>query len=455
MHRPLSIMLAATLLSSLAGCIPADQPNSVAPSPTTAPPASSTRTSQPAPTALAPIQTRFEDQGRVLYLDSGTVRLGVDTEWGGAIREIWFNGENVINNYDGGRLLAVSFYDSDRPPASDHPNDTGWNPTPSDMYNHVNPILEYSFADNELYTRARYIQWFPDDKGGGPGDPVPTDIYVETWITFFGTPETVRISYRLTNEGSEAHALAGQEFPFAYIRTPFNRYVTYAGDDPWTNGPELVRDVPSQGTGGGLTVATERWAGFVNPSDEGLVLWAPQSYGQFSYAFFDNQGPEENSTLYLLPRAFLAIALGYSEETQVFLVLGNWRHSRDRIYELNGSLGLADIMPSFGTIDAPGSGATVSGVLSVDGWAVDDRGVARIEILLDGEAIGLAQYGGSRQDVDMDYPGLPNAPHFGFRFDMDTTLFTNGLHVLEVVAADTSGATSQLRPGSITIDIRN
>jgi hypothetical protein len=455
MRRPLNIVFVAMVLSAFTGCIPAEQPTLVAPSPTSAPPPSVTQTPQPTPTALAPIQTRFEDQGRVLYLDSGAVRLGIDTEWGGAIREIWFHGENVINNYDGGRLLAVSFYDSDRPPASNHPNDTGWNPTPSDMYNNVNPPLEYSFADNELYTKTRYMQWFPDDKGGGLGHPVPTDVYVETWITFFGAPEIVRVSYRFVNEGQETHAIASQEFPFAYIRTPFNRFITYAGDDPWTGGLELVRDIPSQGNGGGLTVAPERWAGFVNPSDEGLVLWAPQSYGQFSYAFFDNQGPEENSTYYLLPRAFLAIPPGYTQETQVFLVLGNWRHSRDRIYELNGSLGFADIMPSFGTIDVPTPGATVSDFQAVDGWAVDDHGVAKIEILLDGETIGLAQYGSSRQDVDGDYPGLPNAPHFGFRFEVDTALFPNGLHVLEAVATDTSGNTSQLRPGPITIDIKN
>ena len=284
---------------------------------------------------------------------------------------------------------------------------------------------------------------------------MPTDVYVETWITFFGAPEIVRVSYRFANEGQETHAIASQEFPFAYIRTPFNRFITYAGDDPWTGGLELVRDIPSQGNGGGLTVAPERWAGFVNSSDEGLVVWAPQSYGQFSYAFFDNQGPEENSTYYLLPRAFLAIPPGYTEETQVFLLLGNWQRSRDRIYELNGSLGFADIMPSFGTIDAPTPGVTVSDFQPVDGWAVDDHGVAKIEILLDGETIGLAQYGNSRQDVDGDYPGLPNAPHFGFQFDVNTALFPNGLHVLEAVATDTSGNTSQLRPGPITIEIKN
>jgi len=455
MGRSLTILLGATLLSSFVGCSPAAQPPLVVPSPTAALPLKSIQPTRPTSTALVPIQTTFEDQESVLYLDSGAVRLGIDTQWGGAIREIWFNGENLINNYDGGRLLAVSFYDSDRPPASGHPNDTGWNPTPSDMYNNANPSLEHSFANNELYTKARYIQWYPDDKGGGQGHPIQTDVYVETWIAFVGTPDIVRVSYRVTNEGQDAHAPASQEFPFVYIRTPFNRYVTYAGDDPWTGGLELVRDIPSKGSGGGLTVATERWGGFVNPVDEGLVLWAPQSYGQFSYSFFDNEGPEENSTFYLLPRAYLAIPAGYTQETQVFLLLGNWRRSRDRIYELNAGLAFADIMPSFGTIDAPGSGTTVSDVLPVNGWAVDDHGVTKIEVLLDGEAIGPAQYGSSRNDVDADYPGLPNAPNFGFRFDMDTTLFPNGLHVLEALATDASGNVSQLRPGPITFQIEN
>lgn len=455
MRRQHTDIFIAALLASVVGCTPAAEPASVPPSPTRAPPTIGAPTQPPVSTAPAPIQTEFEDQGRVLYLDSGTVRLGVDTAWGGAIREIWLNGQNLINNYDGGRLLAVSFYDSDRPPASSHPNDTGWNPTPSDMYDNLNPPLEYSFADNELYTQARYIQWYPDDKGGGPGQPVPTDIYVETWITFYGTPDTVRVSYRLTNRGGESHAIASQEFPFAYIRTPFHRYVTYAGDDPWTHGPELIRDMPSQGTGGEQTVTAERWAGFVNPNDEGLVVWAPQSYGEFSYGFFDNPGPEENSTLYLLPRAFLGIPPGFSREVRVFLLLGNWRHSRDRIYELHDALRFADIMPSFGTVDAPASGATVSGALSVDGWAVDDHGVAEIEIRLDGRAIGLAQYGHARPDVDRDYPGLSGGPDFGFRFELDTALLPNGLHVLEAVATDLSGNTFALRPGPITIEFKN
>jgi hypothetical protein len=46
-----------------------------------------------------------------MYLENGVVRVGVDKDWGGAIREIWLDGQNLVNNWDGGRLIAVSIYD--------------------------------------------------------------------------------------------------------------------------------------------------------------------------------------------------------------------------------------------------------------------------------------------------------------------------------------------------------
>ncbi|MBI4762494.1 MAG: hypothetical protein HY780_14925, partial [Chloroflexi bacterium] len=64
-----------------------------------------TRTPKPAGKA------KFTDGDRTMYLDSGVVRIGVDKDWGGAIREIWFDGQNLVNNWDGGRLIAVSIYD--------------------------------------------------------------------------------------------------------------------------------------------------------------------------------------------------------------------------------------------------------------------------------------------------------------------------------------------------------
>lgn len=121
--------------------------NTVAPSPTLT----------PALEPLPVIASTFEESGRNLTLQSADVKVVFDKYWGGVIREIWLDGENMINNYDGGRLLGVSFYDGSTTEGSTgHPNDTGWNPTPSDMFDNVNEPLEYSYSDNEFHLKARF-----------------------------------------------------------------------------------------------------------------------------------------------------------------------------------------------------------------------------------------------------------------------------------------------------------
>jgi len=410
------------------------------------------------PTLLPTIETAFTEEGRVMYIDSGIVKIGVDKDWGGAIREIWFNGQNLVNNWDGGRLIAVSLYDGDSQTGFNAGDpDWGWNPCPSDKHNAVNRIIAYSYDVGTLYVKSRYLEWNPDNKGGGKGSPVPTDTFVETWLQFVaGDPQAINVSYRVTHEGSHTHALAGQEMGFAFTRTPFNRFVTYRGNAPWSGASpsfETLLPFPTRGN----TAASEQWAGFVNSEDVGLMEWAPQSYPIFNYVYFDNiQGNrEENSTNYLGPRAFFAIEPGFSFEMQFFLFAGRWQEARSRFNLLRQTVSLQDVMPTFGYVDAPAQNATLTGTFDVAGWVIDDRKVAKIEIRIDGIRLGEASYGISRPDVDRDYPGLPGAPNFGFLYPLDTTTLSNGAHTLEVLAMDTAGNTSLLKPGRLTINILN
>ena len=239
-----------------------------------------TRTAVPTATRTPkpPAAAKFTDGARTMYIDSGVVRVGVDKDWGGAIREIWFNGQNLVNNWDGGRLIGVSIYDGDAKGGWQvNIPDWGWNPGPSDKHNNVNRPITYSFDNGILYVKARCLQWNPDDKGGGKGRPVSTDAVVETWIKFVSDdPRAINVRYRVTYGGPDSHALAGQEMGFAYIRTPFNRFVTYAGNAPWTGAlPRVETLSPFQDTGvnvGRETAATEQWAGFVNSEDVGLSM---------------------------------------------------------------------------------------------------------------------------------------------------------------------------------------
>jgi hypothetical protein len=407
------------------------------------------------PKSVTKIKTSITEGDRILYLDSGTVKVGIDKFWGGAISEIWYQEENMVNNFDGGRLIGVSFYDSNMPPASSNPNDTGWNPTPSDMYSHTNQPLEYSFSDNTLYLKTRYIQWYPNDKGGGQGKSIPTDIIVETWIEFLNQPETIHLKYKVTNEGNESHGIANQEFPFAYVRTPFNRFVSYTGNAPWTNDNIQEKEIALNQSTSGKVVASENWSGLVNADDIGLVLWAPQTYRSFSYSYFNNPGEPENPTFYLLPNTLLDLNAGASYETNVFLFASKWQDARAHIYTLRNAMSFPDIMPCFGTVDSPVRNAFLSGTVDIAGWAIDNTHVAKIEIIVDGNTIGKAEYGEARLDVAKDYPGIDGAPNFGFVYHLDTTSVTNGSHTVEVMATDTTGNTSLLIPGKITIDVNN
>jgi len=421
-----------------------------------------TRTTVPTATRTPkpPAAAKFTDEARTMYIDSGVVRVGVDKDWGGAIREIWFNGQNLVNNWDGGRLIAVSAYDGDAKTGWQvNTPDWGWNPCPSDKHDNLNRPIEYSFDNGILYVQARYLEWNPDNKGGGKGRPVSTDVVVETWIKFLSDdPHAINVRYRVTHEGPDTHALAGQEMGFAYVRTPFNRFVSYSGNAPWTGAlPKVETLSPFADTGAnamGVTAATEGWAAFVNSEDVGLSVWAPQSYPIFSRAYFPADRAEA-STYYMGPRAFFAIGPGFSHEMEVFLFAGRWQEARTLFNLLRQEVDLPDVMPTFGHVDVPAQNATVSSAIAVSGWAIDNRSVAKVEVFLDGTRVAQATYGLAREGVDHDYPGLTGAPNFGFVYQLDTRASANGSHVLEVRASDTAGNTSLLRPGKLTINIRN
>jgi hypothetical protein len=409
--------------------------------------------------ALVPTaDTTFTDEGRVMYIDSGVVRVGVDKDWGGAIREIWLDGENLVNNWDGGRLIAVSLYDGDAKTGFNAGDPAwGWNPCPSDKHDNVNRPITYSYDNGVLYVKARYLEWNPDNKGGAKGRPIATDSVVETWIGFLpDNPRAINVKYRVTHDGTDTHALSGQELGFAYVRSPYNRFVSYDGNAPWTGAPPRVETLSPFPTMGN-TAASEQWAGFVDSAEVGLMVWAPQSYPLFSYIYFDNpQGNrQENSTYYMGPRAFFAIGPGFSKEIEVYFYAGKWQDARTLFQRLHQEVTLPDVMHPMGHVDVPTQNATVSGTVDVSGWAIDDRNVPSVEILLDGVRVGQGRQGLPREGVARDYPGLPTAPNSGFVYQLDTRSYANGSHVLEVWATDAAGNTSQLKPGKVTINIQD
>ena len=94
------------------------------------------------------------------------------------------------------------------------------------------------------------------------------------------------------------------------------------------------------------------------------------------------------------------------------------------------------------------------GVLPITGWALDDDGVERVELYVDGVVAGLADYGRNRPDVELVFPGYPDGALVGFGMFLDTTLYSNDLH--QISARVTSNLTGeQTWLNSVTIQINN
>ena len=92
-----------------------------------------------------------------------------------------------------------------------------------------------------------------------------------------------------------------------------------------------------------------------------------------------------------------------------------------------------------GYLDAPLPDDTVHGPFPVYGWAIDENGIDRIEVMVDGLVASGAEYGGPRQDIYHAFPMFPNSALSGFIIYLDSNRIENGEHNITVRAYDTLG----------------
>ena len=93
-------------------------------------------------------------------------------------------------------------------------------------------------------------------------------------------------------------------------------------------------------------------------------------------------------------------------------------------------------------IDSPAPGATISGTITLSGWAIDNAtsigtAISSVQIMVDGALVGTANYGGARPDVCAAYPGRPGCPNVGFTYQLNGASLGAGAHIITAVATDT------------------
>lgn len=111
---------------------------------------------------------------------------------------------------------------------------------------------------------------------------------------------------------------------------------------------------------------------------------------------------------------------------------------------------------AFGFIESPREGRTYGDTMLIRGWALDGEGIrafGEVQILIDGEFVGLADYAVARRgQVLQRYPGYPDSRRPVFQAFFDTHALSDGAHDLQVFVVDNDGVRSLIGERRFFVD---
>ncbi len=218
----------------------------------------------------------------VVYIENEYIKFGINVALGGAVTYLAEHGnKNLINSWDWGRQVQLSFYSG---PVPFHPEGTemgknwthtGWNPIQTgDCFFNRAKVEEYKIDGNVLYVKCIPMQWALNN--------VPGECDFELWYTL--DEKTVNVTARLNNRRSDKtqHPACGQELPAVYTNGEFYRIVSYVGEYPKTGGK--LTEIVSKNTGdrhwpSEFMLYPENWVALLDDNDYGLGVYSPVTCG--------------------------------------------------------------------------------------------------------------------------------------------------------------------------------
>ena len=280
-----------------------------------------------ADTAPVPNQRRDDQNHRMEWLDNGVIRLGVDLDLGGAITFLSCSQsrENIINNWDWGRQVQMSFYSGPVPyePHGKKPQSVwagiGWNPIQSgDCYGHGAKVLEHRNDGKSIYVKTVPMQW--------PLDNEPGECTCAWTITLEGA--VARVEARFENQRADPtqYPARNQELPAIYVNGAWFRLITYTGDKPWSGKPVTELDTEAHPLNFPWIHwnATEQWAAFINKEGWGLGVWHPrcQSFCGGFVGPKGHGGSHDGQTGYISPNFREILDYNIQYDYRFCLILG-------------------------------------------------------------------------------------------------------------------------------------
>lgn len=89
-------------------------------------------------------------------------------------------------------------------------------------------------------------------------------------------------------------------------------------------------------------------------------------------------------------------------------------------------------LPMIVMLENPKDGESVFGITTIHGWALDGKGIKKVELFIDDQYICDIPYGSTRKDVQKAYPNYPLGENSGFATIINYALLTEGLHTIKV-----------------------
>ena len=277
----------------------------------------------------------------VIFIENTEAKLGVDLNRGGAIVFLSRRGGgNLINNFDLGRQVQLSFFSGpvpygvgDQKPAKNWEH-IGWNPIQAgDDFGHASKVLEHRVEAKEIYVKTLPLQW--------PLNQVSAECTLESWVQLDGPVVSVRARLNNARSDKTQYPARLQELPAVYANAPYHRVVSYTGDRPFTGASTGLMPKSKSAHPWTFWQATEGWSALLDEKDFGLGLLTPGRVF-FTGGFAGQPGPNDtrsNSTGYLAGQGEEILDADIAYEFRYELLAGSLREIRDRAVK-NRSAGL-------------------------------------------------------------------------------------------------------------------
>ncbi len=218
------------------------------------------------------------------YLENDRVRLGIDLNLGGAVTFLSDQangGKNMINSYDWGRQIQLSYYSGPWPyigPNGEKPSPNwyglGWNPIQSgDAGGNRSKVIEFEYrGKTAMYVRCIPMQW-PHTKG------IAGECEFECLYTLKDNVFTMEATINNKRSDRTQYRAVTQEMPALYTNGPWYKLVTYLGGEPFQNKPVTVVVDKNDGKGWPWVhfYTPEQWVALIDDSGKGIGVFQPET----------------------------------------------------------------------------------------------------------------------------------------------------------------------------------